>query len=108
MEWGKNKTERFKYYYVVTTNMQLQNWEALEMMAKHVGVEIDPQKPRDSRLAVALKCDQLGKIPEAIEAMTAVLLPFYDRETLRFNLQQRIMDNDPRHFYEGFPAVDKP
>ena len=77
------------------------------MMARYVGVEIDTQKPRDSRLAVAMKCDQLGKVPEAIEAMTAVPLHLYDKETLMFNLQQRMMDRDPKHFYEGFPPVDK-
>jgi len=54
------------------------------------------------------KCDKLGKVPEAIEAMTGVPLHLYDRETLLFNIQQRtlVYRDNPKDFYEGFPAVD--
>ena len=58
--------------------MELKNWYLLEMMAGCCKVDIDVNKPRESRLAVAYECDRQGKVPEAIEAMTGVPLHEYD------------------------------
>jgi len=49
--------------------MGLQNWNLLEDLAKEVNVELDPSKPKESRLAVALAYDKQGKVPEAAQAM---------------------------------------
>ncbi|MFH0978330.1 MAG: hypothetical protein V1837_03425 [Candidatus Woesearchaeota archaeon] len=87
--------------------MALQNWGLLEIMADYLHVKIDPNKPRDSRLVVALRYDDLGSVPEAIEAMTAVQPHLYDREKLESLMLARIVAKDPCHFYEGFPPVDK-
>ena len=76
------------------------------MMADYVGVEIDPEKPKESRVAVALECDKKRKVPEAIEAMTGVPLHEYDKGMLLNFVMMREVASDPKHFYEGFPEVD--
>ena len=85
---------------------KLKEWSQLEMMANYVGVEIDPEKPRESRVAVALECDKKGNIPEAIEAMTGVPLHEFDKGMLFDYVMMRQVASDPKEFYEGFPEVD--
>lgn len=84
--------------------MELKNWYLLEMMARYHNVDIDPEKPRESRLAVAFECDRHGKIPEAIEAMTGIPLPEYDSMQLLV-LSVNRQSSDPQTFYEGFPPA---
>ncbi|MBI2573527.1 hypothetical protein HYV86_06700 [Candidatus Woesearchaeota archaeon] len=93
--------------------MALLNWDRLEVQAEYESrrygqVEINPEKPYESRLAVALACDKRGAVPEAIEAMTGVPLHLYDRGTLQQQMVQRTTTyaGNPQRFYEAFPKVD--
>jgi len=85
--------------------MELKNWELLEEKARYIGIDIDPEKPRDSRLAVALEYDKHGKIPEAIEAMTGV--PLHETDPMQLMvLSMRRQESTPESFYRGFGPAD--
>lgn len=75
-------------------------------MAKSLGVSIDKNNPRESRLAVALRCDELGRVPEAIGAMSGIPLHEYDKEELGI-LSITRKRSDPKTFYNGFSSADK-
>ena len=75
------------------------------MMARACHVEIDPKKPRESRLAVAYNLDGQGKVPEAIEAMSGIPLHEYDSMEL-FVLSFNRQSSSPESFYDGFAPVD--
>ncbi len=86
--------------------MALKNWVNLERLAKFVQVPIDRNKPRESRLKVALAYDKKGNVNAGIEAMTGVPLHEEDKkDLLRWNLAKPEYKN-PEEFYKGFPNVD--
>ncbi len=86
--------------------MELKNWPGLKMMANYVKIKIDPEKPRESRLEVALAYDKKGQIPEAIEVMSGV--PLHEHDPLYImTLTINRMSSDPHEFYEGFANVDE-
>lgn len=81
--------------------MELKNWRTLEYLADYVDVKIDPEKPRESRLAVALEYDKRGQFPEAVEVMLGEKDPM-QTVVLSMNRQGR----DAESFYKDFAPVD--
>ena len=84
---------------------KLKNWGSLEMLANYVGVKVDPDNPRESRLSVAMKLHRLGKYPEAVESMKGEVPNPDDLSMIiaKFGLGK----GDPFHFYDGYPEVDE-
>lgn len=76
------------------------------MLAKYACVPVDYEKPRDSRLKVALKLDQMGNKFAACEAMTGD--PPHKRNDYAYLIMAQAIDGkSPEEFYKGFPDVDK-
>lgn len=85
--------------------MKLKNWERLEELARHYHLNINPSKPRESRIAVAMRYDRHEKMVEAIECMTGMPCTEYSpTELLMLTFNRR--DSNPNDFYDGFPDVD--
>ena len=86
----------------------LKNWGTLEQYAVNVGVNIDPNDPRNSRLEVALRLHEQRKYFEACEAMTGDPV---DTRGGEFGLaiigRLLIRQENPTEFYKSFPEVDK-
>lgn len=80
-------------------------WDRVEMVASQYELEIDQNKPRESRLKVALALDKEGRQMEAIEIMTGE--DFDPHGVDGMLLLTYKMDKDtPENFYGGFPDID--
>lgn len=86
--------------------MKLKNWGRLEELARHYKMAVNPSKPRESRIAVAMCYDRHEKIVGAIECMTGIPCSEYSpTELLSFTFNRR--DSNPNDFYGGFPSIDE-
>ncbi len=85
-------------------------WNMVELYAKECNVKIDPEKPRESRLEVALALDKEGKVEKAISVMmgsdfnpkgqSGLLLLLYTAKKEAGTLSVE-------EFYKGFANIDK-
>ncbi|MBW2966601.1 hypothetical protein KY342_05845 [Candidatus Woesearchaeota archaeon] len=85
---------------------ELKNWDTLTILADFIGIKINPEKPRESRLAVALEYDKQGKFYEAIEAISGTSIHEYSLSELQEFTTKR-QNLNTQHFYESFPGADK-
>jgi hypothetical protein len=88
----------------VISMYNLKNWNEMGSEADDLGILIDPDNPRESRLRVALAFHSLGRYREAIEAMTGE--PSNEGENLRLFKSCGSGELKPRRFYEKIPEVD--
>jgi hypothetical protein len=82
----------------------LKNWSRLGSEADALGIPIDPDNPRESRLKIALALHSLGRYRDAVEAMTGE--PSNESDNLRLFESCGSGELKPRRFYERIPEVD--
>ncbi len=76
------------------------------MHAKYLGVDVNYDNPRETRLKLAMIYHKLGKQPEAVEVMRGELPDGTDNFLITTNFG--FGNTNPKTFYEGFPEVDEP